>query len=339
MTGAILLPALEYLEDNSRFFGSLLYVLSYFPKMMIFGFYITCTGLFLFFIYQYERKRYLAFCLEVMTKQVQQIAEGQSLSLDMVVQPELQGYFEGIQKIIANSEKAIIEVKNAEQLKNELVTNVAHDLRSPLTSIIGYLELINNDGYQDEVELRYYIQVIHEKAASLHTLINDIFEYTFTQNQQMTIQKDPVNLEEMLNQLAVFSRVQLEEVGMMFRLFSSVTNPIVLGDGGKLARVFENLIQNSIRYGSDGKYLDVYLDETEKTIEVEFVNYGQQSIPSADLPYIFERFYRVEKSRSQFSGGSGLGLAIAKNIIELHNGEIMATSKPGRTAIKVVLLK
>src|SRR5690606_13942508 len=126
----------------------------------------------------------------------------------MVVQPELQGYFEGIQKIIANSEKAIIEVKNAEQLKNELVTNVAHDLRSPLTSIIGYLELINNDGYQDEVELRYYIQVIHEKAASLHTLINDIFEYTFTQNQQMTIQKDPVNLEEMLNQLAVFSRVQ-----------------------------------------------------------------------------------------------------------------------------------
>src|SRR5690606_5976663 len=78
VTGAILLPALEYLEDNSRFFWSLLYVLSYFPKLIIFGFYITCTGLFLFFIYQYERKRYLAFCLETMTKQVQQIAEGQS---------------------------------------------------------------------------------------------------------------------------------------------------------------------------------------------------------------------------------------------------------------------
>lgn len=333
------MAALEYLEDNSRFFGSLLYLLSYFPEFIIFGFYIACTGLFLFFIYQYERKRYLALCVETMTRQVQLIAEGQSLSLDMVVQPELQAYFERLQKIIANSEKAIVEVKNAEQLKNEIVTNVAHDLRSPLTSIIGYLELINNDGYHDEVELRYYIQVIREKAASLHTLLNDIFEYTLTQNRQISILKNPVNLEEMLNQLAVLSRVQLEEAGMELRLFSSVTNPIVLGDGGKLARVFENLIQNAIQYGSDGNYLDIYLDETEKTIEVEIANYGQQSIPSADLSYIFERFYRVEKSRSQFSGGSGLGLAIAKNIIELHNGEIKAISKPGRTAINIVLLK
>ena len=338
-TGAILLPTLEYLEDSSRFFESLLFVVSYFPRLIVFAYYITTTGLFLFFIYQYERKRYLAFYLKRMTEQVQLIAEGKSLSIDMSVQPEFQACFDGIKKIIAKSEEAIIDVKNAEQLKNELVTNVAHDLRSPLTSIIGYLELINNDGYQDEVELRYYIQVIHEKAASLHTLINDIFEYTFMQNHQTIIQKDPVNLEEMLNQLAVLSRVQLEEVEMMFRLFSSVTNPIILGDGGKLARVFENLIQNAIRYGSDGKYLDVYLDETEKSIEIEIVNYGQQSIPPSDLPNIFERFYRVEKSRSHFSGGSGLGLAIAKNIIDLHNGEIKAISKPGRTAFKIVLLK
>lgn len=339
MTGFILLPALEYLEDTSRFFKSLLYVFSYFPKLIVFSFYILTTGLYLLVIYQYERKRYLAFYLNKMTERVHRIAEGKYTSLDMSVAPEFQALLEGIQDVIAKSEEAIGEVKMAEQLKNDLVTNVAHDLRSPLTSIIGYLELINNDRYRDEVELRYYIQVIHKKAGSLHTLINDIFEYTYMQNRHVNIQKDFVNIEEMLNQLAVVSRVQLDEVKMEFRLFTSATNPIVLGDGGKLARVFENLIQNAIRYGSDGKYLDVYLSETEKTVEIEIANYGQQAIPPSDLPHIFERFYRVEKSRSHFTGGSGLGLTITKSIIDLHEGEIYVMSTPGRTAFTIKLLK
>ncbi|GAE94760.1 sensor histidine kinase [Gracilibacillus boraciitolerans JCM 21714] len=144
----------------------------------------------------------------------------------------------------------------------------------------------------------------------------------------------------MLNQLAVQSRVQLEEADMEFRLFSFVANPpIVVGEGGKLARVFENLIQNAIRYGNDGKYLDVKLHETEKTIEIEIINYGRQAIPPLELPHIFERFYRVEKSRSHFTGGSGLGLTISKSIIELHGGKIDAMSIPGRTVFMITLLK
>lgn len=339
VTGALLLPALEYLEDTSRFFESLLYVLSYFPKFIIFFFYITSSGIFIAIIYQYERKRYLAFYLERITEHVHLLAEGKPIPLEMCVLSDFQAYLNGIQKIMAKSDEAIEEVKKAEQLKNELVTNVAHDLRSPLTSIIGYLELINNDGYRDEVELRYYIQIIREKVANLHILINDIFEYTYMNNHHVNIQKDLVNLEEMLNQLAVQSRVQLEEVEMEFRLFSSATSPVVVGDGGKLARVFENLIQNAIRYGSDSKYLDMHLSETDKTIEIEIANYGQVAIPPSDLPHIFERFYRLEKSRSQFTGGSGLGLAITKSIIDLHYGKIKAFSTPGRTAFTITLLK
>lgn len=333
------MPALEYLEDNSRFFESLLYLLSYFPKLIIFSFHLVMTGLFLYIFYQYERKRYLVFYIEKMAEDIQLVADGKSASLDLSVEPEFQAAFKGMQKIIARSEAAIEEVKKAEQLKNELVTNVAHDLRSPLTSIIGYLELINNDGYRDEVELRHYVQVIHEKAASLHALINDTFEYTYMHNQHVNVQKDPVNLEEMLNQLAVLSKVQLEEAEMEFRLYSSAKSPIVIGDGGKLARVFENLIQNAIRYGSDGKYLDVHLSETDKTVGIEIVNYGRQAIPPSDLPHIFERFYRVEKSRSQFTGGAGLGLAISKSIIDLHNGEIKTKSTPGRTSFTIKFLK
>ncbi|WP_231597636.1 cell wall metabolism sensor histidine kinase WalK [Bacillus sp. SA1-12] len=257
---------------------------------------------------------------------------------DISVQPEFQVLAEEIQKIIASSEEAINEVKKAEQLKNELVTSVAHDLRSPLTSIIGYLDLINDDRYCNEVELRHYFQVIHDKASSLHTLINDIFEYTYMQNQQVKLRKESINIEEMLNQLAVQSRMQLEEAGMEYRLYSSATDPIVVGEGGKLARVFENLIQNAIRYGSEGKYIDIMLRDTEKTVEIEIANYGQ-AIPRLDLPHIFERFYRVEKSRSQFTGGSGLGLAIAKSIIDLHDGHIEVMSTPGRTAFTIKLFK
>ncbi len=318
---------------------SVLYLVSYFPKLVVFGFYSITTLVYLFFFYQYERKRYLTYLQKTLTEYIQLAAEGKAPSIELFGQSEFQSYFEGIQKIIAKSEQAIKEVKKAEQVKNELVTNVAHDLRSPLTSIVGYLELINSDGYRDEVELRYYIQIIHKKAKSLHSLIDDIFDYTYMQNEHFNIQKDLVNLEEMLNQLAVLSRVQFVDADMEFRLFSSATSPIVLGDGGKLARVFENLIQNAIRYGSDGKYLDVYLRETDQTVEIDIVNYGRQAIPPSDLSHIFERFYRVEKSRSQFTGGSGLGLAISKSIIDLHQGEIIAMSTPGRTAFTIKLLK
>jgi signal transduction histidine kinase len=335
VTGIILLPGLWYLEDNSRFFESLLFILSYFRELIFFVFYGVTMLFFLFLIYQYERKRYLAFYLKKITSDVQL----GDRNIGLISGPaEFHALAEGIQSIIEKSEAAIKEVKRIEQLKNELVTNVAHDLRSPLTSIIGYLDLINNDRYRDEVELRHFVQVIHDKAASLHVLINDIFEYSYVQNQQIKLQKHPIHIEEMLNQLAVQSRTQVEEANMEWRFISHATNPIVLGDGEKLVRVFENLIQNAIRYGREGKYIDLILSDTDESVVIEISNYGQ-SIPSADLPHIFERFYRVEKSRSNFTGGSGLGLAIAKSIVDLHHGQIEVTSSACRTAFIVTLRK
>ncbi|MGG3801415.1 sensor histidine kinase [Metabacillus fastidiosus] len=338
VTVMILLPALWYLEDNSRFIENLLFILSYFRSVFVFFFYGVTMCLYLLLFYQYERKRYFAFYIRKMTEDVQKLVRGEQTSGVISGKHEFEKLAEGIQTIIAKSEQAILNVKKAEQLKNELVTNVAHDLRSPLTSIIGYLDLINKDRYRDEVELRYYIQVIHAKTDSLHTLINDIFEYTHMQNEQAIIQQHSIHIEEMLNQLAVQTQIQLEEAGMEWRQFNSATDPVIVGNGEKLVRVFENLIQNAIRYGSDGKFLDIRLDDNEKIVKIEIINYGQH-IPSVDLPHIFERFYRVEKSRSQFTGGSGLGLAIAKSIIDLHGGTIEVTSVPGRTAFTIKLLK
>ncbi|NYE04493.1 signal transduction histidine kinase [Bacillus niacini] len=110
---------------------------------------------------------------------------------------------ESINAIIIQAQKAIEEERRAKDIKNDLVTNVAHDLRSPLTSIIGYLNLINTDHYRDEIELRYYTQIVQSKAERLHHLINDLFEYTYVQNKEILIIKEPINIEEMVNQLAV----------------------------------------------------------------------------------------------------------------------------------------
>lgn len=275
-----------------------------------------------------------------MMKEMESIAKGQfdqTLTIeDEGVIGELAGK---VNQLILQLEGAKAEQKESAEIKNDLITNVAHDLRSPLTSIVGYLDLINEDRYKSEVELRYYIQIIHQKSHELNQLLNDLFEYTLVQNKEALVNEVPINLEEMMNQLSVQFQFQLNDAGMEMRQhFSFTERPFVMGEGTKLARVFENLIENAIRYGKEGKYIDLSVQESEEHVEIEIANYGQP-IPSTDLPYLFERFYRVEKSRSQYTGGSGLGLAIVKSILELHGGQISAESISGRTAFVVTLPK
>ncbi|WP_283591888.1 sensor histidine kinase [Clostridium butanoliproducens] len=229
-----------------------------------------------------------------------------------------------------------IDERIAEQSKNELITNVSHDLRTPLTSIIGYLGVIEEDRYRDEVQLRYYVNIAYEKSKRLNILINDLFELTRMGNGGVKINKNPINIVELLKQLVVQFHFQLENAKMKERLFFSEDKLLILGDGDKLVRAFENLISNAITYGRNSKYIDIITLKEENTAVIKVINYGNP-IPMLDLPYIFDRFYRVEKSRSEETGGSGLGLAITKNIIQLHNGKITAYSDEEKTIFEVKL--
>ncbi|MCM3704837.1 MULTISPECIES: sensor histidine kinase [Cytobacillus] len=337
-TYLLLLPAIWYLEDNSRFFESLFFLLSYFREFLILIFFIPTLVLYLSIFYHIERIRYLTFHLRKIAQEVQTLNQSENKEHPLAVPSEFEPVAKGIRDIMTTHKQAVENVKKAEQAKSELITNVAHDLRSPLTSILGNLELINNDRYRDEVELRYRTRIIYDKAVSLHTLINDIFDYTYTQNQSIPLDQKPINLEEMLNQLLVQYKLQLENAGMEVRLHSTAKSPVVSGDGDKLVRVFDNLFQNAIRYGHEGKYIDIFFSESNHYVMINMTNYGA-AIPQTDLPYIFERFYRVEKSRSTFTGGSGLGLAIAKNIVDLHGGTIEVNSTGGKITFTVALLK
>lgn len=242
-----------------------------------------------------------------------------------------------VNRLSERLQSALEEERRAEQTKNELITNVSHDLRTPLTSVIGYLGLIEQDRYRDEVELRHYTQIAYEKSLRLNVLINDLFEYTRMRNDTVDLKPSVFNLVEMLGQLLVQYDVMLREAGMEGKLHREEPSVMLHADADKMVRVFENLISNAMTYGKEGKRIDIYIRRLDvRTALAEVVNYGEP-IPAIDLPHIFDRFYRVDKARSQWSGGSGLGLAISKSIVEKHGGTIEATSDSRRTAFRVRL--
>ncbi|WP_241674950.1 sensor histidine kinase [Paenibacillus luteus] len=239
-----------------------------------------------------------------------------------------------VNNLAGRLDAALEEERKAEQTKNELITNVSHDLRTPLTSVLGYLGLIEQDRYRDEVELRHYVQIAYDKSQRLNVLINDLFEYTRMRHDTAALKVTSFNLVEMLGQLLVQFRLPLEEAGMHSKMVTKETTIMVKADAAKLVRVFENLIANAMNYGKDGKQVIVTVQREPNAAIVEVINFGEP-IPSTDLPYIFDRFYRVDKSRTQWSGGSGLGLAIAKSMMEKHGGTISVSSDMDQTSFRV----
>lgn len=274
--------------------------------------------------------------LDEINKGLDQIAQGH---LDQTIaikeNHKLGEMADSINKMAAQLKKSIQEERLAEQSKNDLITGVSHDLRTPLTSILGFLEVIIQDRYKDEVELRYYIDIAHSKAEHLKQLIDDLFEYTRV-NNGLPLKCEPLALDDFIEQLMEEHIPVMKQADITGRLKLEQHNVQIFADGEILVRAFINIINNAIQYGKDGKYIDIELQVENEHAHVTIANYGKP-IPANDLPFIFDRFYRSDKSRSLDTGGSGLGLAIAKSIIEVHQGTIHAESDAQRTAFKISL--
>ncbi|MFC5449895.1 sensor histidine kinase [Paenibacillus aestuarii] len=242
----------------------------------------------------------------------------------------------GINRIVDKLKHAQELELQAEQSKSELFTNVSHDLRTPLTSIIGYLRLIGQDRYKDEVELRYYTDIAYEKSRRLERMVNDLFEYTQMSYGKNILNRTVIDMHALIGQLVADFTFQLSEAGMEIRLSNQTGKAVILADGEKMMRALENLISNAMKYSKSGKYIDVSVTQRADQVIVQLKNYGPK-IPASDLPHIFERFYRAEKSRSEQTGGSGLGLAIVKSIIEAHEGSITVSSCVQETVFEIRL--
>ncbi|MEK4149861.1 HAMP domain-containing sensor histidine kinase [Robertmurraya sp. FSL W8-0741] len=223
----------------------------------------------------------------------------------------------------------------SESSKDQLVVNLAHDLRTPLTSVLGYLDLILKDENLTKEQVRHFLTITFNKSKRLERLIDELFEITRMNYGMITLKKSRINLTDLLNQLKEEMYPLLEKNRLTVRLDCD-PHLFIVGDGDLLARVFENLLANAIRYGNDGQYIDVNGFKDDSNAVVQVINYGG-SIPSDELPHLFEMFYTGDKSRTHKENSTGLGLFIAKNIVEQHKGMITADSNVIETVFEVRL--
>lgn len=233
---------------------------------------------------------------------------------------------ESINGLVDSTVEAIEEERKIEQSKDELITNISHDIRTPLTSIIGYLGLIEDKQYHSEEELLKYTHTAYSKSKQMKVLVDDLFEYTKVRQPSTPIQAIQFDMEQLLDQIAIDFELDAHKKGMSIEVTTHPSPFIMEGDTEKLVRVFNNLISNALKYGKGGKQIILQAEKIGSEAVITIMNDGP-TIPENSLSHLFDRFYRVEESRNQETGGTGLGLAIAQSIVVLHGGYIYAKSE------------
>lgn len=214
--------------------------------------------------------------------------------------------------------------KEAEQRKNDLIVYLAHDLKTPLTSVIGYLTLLRDETQISDGLRQKYLAISLDKAERLEDLINEFFEITRFNLSQLTLEPSRINLSRMLEQLVFEFQPMLAEKKLQCNL-QAAPNLTLVCDANKIQRVFDNLLRNAVNYSFVDSTVQIIVAQTENRIQIDFINRGN-TIPAEKLQRIFEQFYRLDTARSTKSGGAGLGLAIARQIAELHGGSLTASS-------------
>lgn len=268
---------------------------------------------------------------------VQSISQGNlNTEVDVTGDDEFSAMAANLNKMSSDIRKLMDKEREAERTKNELITNVAHDLRTPLTSIIGYLELLAGNTQIPQEMQHKYIEIAYSKSRRLEKLIEDLFGFTKLNYGKIAMHIGQIDIVKLLEQLLEEAYPNFEEKNLSYDLQSNVPAKIISADGNLLARLFDNLIGNAIKYGADGKRVLVKIHGEEDTVTVSVTNFGRV-IPADELPLLFNKFYRVEQSRSATTGGTGLGLAIAKEIVDMHGGTIRVASDLNGTVFTVKL--
>lgn len=286
-----------------------------------------------FMILQEKSLRYITKISDAM----QNISEGDlNVTVEVEGDDEFSSMAANLNKMVEELKELMDKERESERTKNELITNVAHDLRTPLTSIIGYLELLSGDVKLDPELQKKYINIAYVKTKRLEKLIEDLFGFTKMNYGKLTMHVAQVDVVKLLSQLLEEFYPSFVDKNLSYELQSNVPAKVITADGNLLARLFDNLINNAIKYGADGKRIMVKLHADDEIVTVSVINYGYV-IPADELPLIFNKFYRVEQSRSTNTGGTGLGLAISKNIVDMHGGTITVTSDLSGTVFTVKL--
>ena len=296
-------------------------------------FFIIIGFLLLFSLFFYILLSSLTKYLKQIEKGINNIASDSEESIQMI--SELEPIESRLSEIKRTLKRQKQEAAEAEKKKNDLVVYLAHDLKTPLTSIVAYLTML--DSYKDmpEEERERYTHIALEKSVRLGELINEFFDITKFNHQDIELEKTDLNLTMMLEQVADEFYGVFQEKNVLCQV-DAEDDLRVYGDADKLARVFDNILRNAVSYCYPESLIRIEAKRVEGGNQITFSNQGNQ-IPEEKLSTIFEKFYRLDEARTTSTGGAGLGLAIAKKIVELHGGDIKASSDEQETHFIVTL--
>nr|WP_156304569.1 HAMP domain-containing sensor histidine kinase [Lysinibacillus sp. FJAT-14745] len=262
--------------------------------------------------------------IEVLAEGVMEIAKGNlAYRIKKKGQDEIAVLTDNVNHMAEAIMTSIEMERKIEKQKSELITNVSHDLRTPLTSIMGYLRLLRDERYETKEQYDEYLKIAFSKSEQLKKLIDDLFEYTKLTNESIVLEQQKVCINELLDQLIEELIPQAEENHRSFIKSFSEERIFATVDSEKIVRVFDNLLINAVKYSTGNGKIFVSLERKEGNIHISVANESDE-FTSEELMNLFERFYKKDQSRTSVAEGSGLGLAIAKNIIELHGGKINA---------------
>lgn len=218
-----------------------------------------------------------------------------------------------------------VELHRYRSNKREFFANISHELRTPITYLEGYANALENNLYQSDEEKKQYHQIIQQEARRLSKLVNDLFELSKLEEGKIELHFEEVDLVEVVENALIKTKIKVKEKGLQIDFNRLPNIPSIYADGLRMEQIVMNLLENAIRYTEKGLVKVKLSKELDSVIlAVEDTGIG---IPEEDIPFLFERFYRVEKSRSRDFGGTGLGLAIVKQLVELQGGAITVKSK------------
>jgi two-component system phosphate regulon sensor histidine kinase PhoR len=251
----------------------------------------------------------------------------------------------GVPLLLAGGEKGVVivlhditELRRLEQVRTEFVGNVSHELRTPLTAIHGYVETLLGGALEEPEHARKFLEIVHRQTERLGRLINDLTDLSNIELGKASLHLAPTRLDEVVDSVLGVIAPRARAGGVTVRTEVPATLPLVKADHDRLAQILINLVDNAVKYTPDRGVVTVRGSEApDKSVSVSVEDTGV-GIPSADLPRITERFYRVDKARSRELGGTGLGLAIVKHLVLAHGGELHIESEMGRgTTVRFTL--
>ncbi len=219
----------------------------------------------------------------------------------------------------------ITEARKLETVRKDFVANVSHELKTPLTSIKGFIETLLDGALEDKVNSRNFLKVIQEHANRLDNLVNDLLKLSYLESKEVILQKEDTNIRNLSKQVLDSFKSQLKNIKLNNELPANLSLKI---DKNKIEQVLTNLIDNAIKFNREKGTINIRHEDLPDKIKIVIEDSGI-GIPVKDIPRIFERFYRVDKARSSQLGGTGLGLSIVKHIIELHDGNVGVESTEG----------